>query len=352
MNRCQQHRVPLVPLCLVAGFAMVGLALGACGSDDGADNARPTTSAPAPATTSPASTAAPTTSVAAEGVVTDEIDILPSVDWLEVDEHGVWTKLEPALVYLIDPDTNEVSSEVKVGGAQCQGLGVGDGSVWACAGLDVVRIDADTNEVVASFPVGKTFSQGELAVSAGRVWVLTGDGSSLVPIDTTTNALGTPITLPARGTDLGAGPSGVWIVSSVDNVVMHVDTATGTVLSTTETARPVDVAVDDEQVWVVGSAETVMIDPSTGAIDLRVPVGGGSEGGIALTDDTVWVRSTKSFLTRIDRASGAVIDDENTAVYAEIAGRLTSSGDIVAGFGSIWTSAYNDRKLFRISSGD
>ena len=47
-----------------------------------------------------------------------------------------------------------------------------------------------------------------------------------------------------------------------------------------------------------------------------------------------------------------MIADENTAEYAEIARRLTSGGDIVAGFGSIWTSAYDDRKLFRISTGE
>jgi DNA-binding beta-propeller fold protein YncE len=229
---------------------------------------------------------------------------------------------------------------------------VGDGSVWACAEQGVVRIDPNTKEILATFPVGKTYGQGELAVSSGKVWVLTGDGSSLVPIDTATNTVGTPITLPARGTDLGAGPSGLWIVSSIDNVVMHLDPAAGTVLSTTETPKPMNVAVDDDQVWVGGVVQTVMIDPSTGAIGLTVPVGSGADGGIALTDDTVWLRNTETFVTRIDRATGDVIEDEHTAVYAEIAGRLTSGGDIVAGFGSIWASAYDDAKLFRISIGE
>ena len=141
-------------------------------------------------------------------------------------------------------------------------------------------------------------------------------------------------------------------MSSIDDVVMHVDPATGAVLSTTGVPGPTDVAVDNEEVWVVGSAETVRIDPSTGAVDLTVADGGGLEGGVALTEDTVWLRTTDTFLTRIDRASGDVIEDENTAVYADIAGRLTSGGDIVVGFGSIWTSAYDDAKLFRISIGE
>jgi streptogramin lyase len=338
----------LVRLCVIVGLAS---ALAACATDGGADSVRSTTSATRSATNPPASTVAPTTSIAPEGIVTDEMEILPSVDWLAVDERGVWAKLEPGLVYLIDPDTNKVSAQVEVGGEQCQGLGVGDGSVWACVGRNVVRIDPDTEEVLATVPVGKAYSQGELPVSSGKTWVLIGDGSSLLPIDTATNVPGTPIALPARGTDLGAGPSGVWIVSSLDNAVIHVDPSTGTVLGSTDAARPMAVAVDDDQVWVAGVSETVRIDPSTGAIDLTVPFGSGADGGIALTDDTVWLRNTNTFLTRLDRSTGTLIDDENTTVYAEIAGRLTSGGDIVVGFGSIWTSAYDDRKLFRISTG-
>ena len=310
------------------------------------------TTTPSAPTTSRVSTPTPTTSLAPAGSVTDEIDIVPSPDWLEVDERGVWAKLDEGSVYLVDPGTNEVSAEIETGGDLCQGLGVGDGSVWSCAGPDVVRIDPATNKVVATISLGKTYTQGELAVSEGKVWVLTGDGSSLVPIDAATDTPGTPIMLPSRGTDLGAGPSGIWVVSSLDNVVMHVDPSTGAVLSTTDVSAPADVAVDGDEVWVVGSAETVRIDASSGAVTLTVPVGGGKEGGIALTESTVWLRSVKTFVTRIDRAAGEVIDDDKTAVYADIAARLTSGGDIVAGFGSIWTSAYDDGKLFRISAGE
>ena len=34
---------------------------------------------------------------------------------------------------------------------------------------------------------------------------------------------------------------------------------------------------------------------------------------------------------------------------AEIATRLTSGGDIAVGFGSVWTSAYDDGVLFRLA---
>lgn len=314
-------------------------------------------SVPSPVTTAATTTSAPatvppTSSVPTAGVVTDEIEILPSVDYLDIDEHGVWAKLEPALVYLIDPTTNEITEKIRVEQDRCDGIGVGDGSVWTCSGRDVVRIDPTTGEVVATFPVDKTHTQGELPVAAGKVWILTGDGSSVVPIDTATNTIDTPIPLPARGTDLGAGPSGIWVVSSIDHVVMHIDAETRAVLSSTEVARATDVAVEDDQVWVVAVAETVMIDPVSGAIGRTVPVGGGIWGSVALTKNTVWVRGTTTFVTRIDRATGELVDDENSVVYDEIASRLTSGGDIAVGFGSVWTSAFDDGKLFRISTGE
>jgi hypothetical protein len=285
--------------------------------------------------------------------VTDEITVVPSVDWLEVDDHGVWAKVEPGtVIYRIDPRTNEVADEITVGDEQCQGLGVGDGSIWSCSGPDVARVDPSTNEVVARFAVGKAYSQGELAVAAGKAWLLQGDGSSIVPVDTATDMAEAPIALPWRGTDVGSGPSGVWVVSAIDDVVMHLDPQTQTIASTVELIAPTAVAVDEQDVWVVAAQETVRIDPATGEITLTVPVGGGSTGDIALTADTVWLRDTARFITRIDRDSGEVIEDANSAVYAEIAARLTSSGDIVAGFGSIWTSAYDDTRLFRISTGE
>ena len=282
--------------------------------------------------------------------MTDEIEILPSPDFLEVDEHGVWTKLEPALVYLIDPATNEISEKIRLEKQRGDGIGVGDGSVWTQL-RDGRRTDRPHH------PSGRRHVRRRQEQHPGRARRVCGQG--LGPdrrrFDAASHRHGDEHPRnadppAARGTDLGAGPSGIWVVSSIDHVVVHLDAQSGAVLSTTELAGATDVAVDDEEVWVVAVAETVMIDPTTGTIDVTVPVGGGIYGSIALTEDTVWIRGTTTFVTRIDRATGDVIEDENSAVYAEIESRVTSGGDIVVGFGSVWTSAFDDGKLFRIST--
>ena len=278
-----------------------------------------------------------------------EIELLGSPDWLVVDQHGLWVRGEPGLVMLIDPEVNEIVGEVSVGGAPCQGLGTGAGSIFTCAGTDVVRIDPESLEVIATYPVGKAFSQGELAVSGNTLWVLLGDGSTLLPIDTDTDTPGTPIPLPVRGTDLAFGAAGLWVASAVDDTVLHIDEATGAVLQTVETPNgPYSLAVDDD-VWAMGSSDTVRIDPAAGAVDVSVPVGGEIDGSVAVSPGVVWVRSRTVPFTQIDRTDGSVITDPTLEVAgADIAERMTSAGDMVFGFGAIWSTANDDARLFRI----
>src|SRR5690606_3107441 len=91
-------------------------------------------------TTSPAAPVAPvstaasaTIAVPAEGMIA-ELEVLGGPDWLAADDHGVWVKLDNGTVVLIDPATNSVVETFDVGGDPCQGLGAGDGAIWACSG--------------------------------------------------------------------------------------------------------------------------------------------------------------------------------------------------------------------------
>jgi hypothetical protein len=103
-----------------------------------------------------------------------------------------------------------------------------------------------------------------------------------------------------------------------------------------------DVAVDHE-VWVGTPSETVRIN-AAGAIDLRIPAGTGSVGSIVLTPSDVWIRSTDPVLTRADRQTGQII-----ATYTA---DVTSSGDSVYAFGSVWTSASDDATILRYAAPD
>jgi hypothetical protein len=337
---------------------------GGCSSDDdeadGADVTSPaadtsgqvdtTVETTAPVTapvTQPAPTSAPT--ITSPGPPIIEIELLGSPDYIVADDHGVWVRGEPGLVSLIDPSTNTKAGEVSVGGEPCQGLGAGAGSIFTCAGSDIVRIDPQSMAVVATYPVGKAYSQGELAVSGNTLWVLLGDGSQLLPIDLDTDTPGTPIALPVRGTDLGLGEAGLWVTSAVDDTVLHLDPATGALLHTVGVPNsPFTLAVETD-VWAMAAEETVRIDPATGVVDLIVPVGGGDDGSVALSPGVVWVHGADVLFTKIDRSSATLIADPELEVAgAEIAARMTSAGDSIYAFGSIWATAHDDARVFRV----
>jgi streptogramin lyase len=333
-------------------LACIGVLATGCSSGDDDDVASTDTAASSPATAPPttSSTTAVATTLAVattqplptEGLIA-EIEVLGGPDWLAVDEHGVWAKDDNGSVVLIDPATNAIvdTVDVDVGGELCQGLGAGDGSVWACSGPDVARIDASHPELLSVIPVGKTYTQGNLGVAEGQVWMLIGDGSTLHGYLTDTQDLWSRFALPVRGTDLAVGEAGLWVISTVDDAVIHVDMDTGNVLDRIDLQAPVDIVVDSG-VWVGTQTESVRVDVASGTIDLRVPVGTGDDGSIATTPGEVWVQSIDPLMTRIDRSTGAVID-----TYA---GEVTNGGDSVYAFGSIWVSAYDDAKLFRFAA--
>jgi len=354
-----RRRSTFSQLLAVAAIVLIG----GCSSDDddqaGADvTATAAVTSPAGATTvevtgavtAPATasvTASPSTAAPASPII--EIELLGSPDWLVADDHGVWVRGEPGLVTLIDPATNTEVGQVSVGGEPCQGLGAGAGSIFTCAGGDIVRIDPQSMTVVATYPVGKAYSQGELAVSGNTLWVLLGDGSQLLPIDTDTDTPATPIALPVRGTDLAVGDTGLWVASAVDDTVLHLDPTTGALLHTVGVPNsPFSLAIETD-VWAMAAKETVRIDPATGVVDLIVPVGGGDDGSVALSPGVVWVHDDEALFTKIDRSTATLlVDSELEAAGAEIAARMTSAGDSVYAFGSIWATAHDDARLFRV----
>lgn len=277
--------------------------------------------------------------VAADAVQEQRWRLPGGPDWLAVDDAGVWIKRDDGTVDRITPDTGEIDLTIQLGGELCQGLGIGLGAVWACAGSDVVRLDPQTGQVVATLAVGKAASQGHLVTAFDRLWILTGDGSTLVGVDPGSGAPVTTIPLGARGTDLAVGEAGLWVVSQLDGQVLRIDPAGTVALRVTGVERPIAVAVSD-QVWVGAAGGTSRIDPDTGEIQASSAVGTGLDGGVAVAPDGVWVRSAERFLVRLDPDTAAPVG----GVTADV----ESSGDVVVAFDSVWTSAFDDAALFRV----
>lgn len=304
---------------LVAALLLVGAACDGSDDDDGPAAAVPT-SAPDP-----------------EPLRLE----LPSPDWLAADDEFVYVKLDGGRVLRLDPGTGETLGTTEIRGSLCQGLGVAFDAVWSCLDGDLARIDPATDSVVATIPVGKAADQGNLVGRFGRLWVLVGDGSDLVAIDPETNEPGPAFPLGVRGTDLAVDDEHVWVVSGPDRTVVRVDPATGSVTGRVEgLVGPRTIVATAAGVWVGSGDQTVRVDPATLEVVATVAAGPGAHGALAVDGDDLWVRSSETFLTRVDAADGSIRE--------RLTEDVTSGGDVIIAFGAVWATAYDDAALLRI----
>lgn len=273
------------------------------------------------------------------------VRILGSPDWLAADDEHLYVSRDEGGFTALDPDSAEVVSSFEIDGQRCQGVGADAGTVWTCAGGDLLLVDATSGEVQATVPVTKASEQGHFVVGFGRAWVLVGDGTSLLGIDTGSNEPGEPIVLPIHGTDLAISSDRIWVVSGVDNAAVEIDPESGTVGRRIDglTGARAAVAVPGA-LWVGGSSASYRIDVASGAVTATVDGGIGYDGGISADDSSVWVRRGGLTLQRLDSATGDILE-EISADISEVAGR---GGDILVAFDAIWVTFYDDATLIRI----
>jgi virginiamycin B lyase len=111
----------------------------------------------------------------------------PSVEFAAVDEANVWmSDPEAGPVVRVDGETNKVVARIPVGLAPKGGT-VAEGSVWFALEHEgaVARIDPATNAVITKVRVGPEDQNGPLAVAevAGRIWVSVPVNETVVTID-------------------------------------------------------------------------------------------------------------------------------------------------------------------------
>ena len=89
-------------------------------------------------------------------------------------------------------------------------------SVWVTnhANNSVQRIDAKTNKVLATIPVGK--QPRFISTGDNGVWTLNQGDGTVSRIDPSSNALTATINVqaPGGGGDIAAGPDKVWVIST------------------------------------------------------------------------------------------------------------------------------------------
>jgi hypothetical protein len=152
------------------------------------------------------------------------------------------------------------------------------GSVWAVDGRGVTRLDAETDSILARINIPGTGDSGHIAIGEGSVWVtapeLRGDGTrgNLARIDPTTNEVAVTIHVGGPISGVGIGGGWVWVT------------------------RP-----------EAGPGTLFRVDPGTDRVVDERPVGA-SPGPPVYLDGYVWVASTDAGVSKVDPASGAVVD--------------------------------------------
>ena len=267
-------------------------------------------------------------------------------DWQAVTEDAVWVANGPKnTVHRLDAKTNEVVATVEVGKRPCSGLAAAFGSIWApnCTDKTLSRVDMKTNAVIATIPVGPAASEGGLTASADSIWILSDTKGILSRIDPETNRVVAEIPVPTGSFVCVTGEDGaIWAVSTENSVVVRVDPKTNLITDRVEVGpNPRFTTAGGGAIWTLnqGDGTVSRIDVNTKKLVTNIELGAPGGGGeIAFGEGYVWATVFEIPLTQIDPNTNKVIKQW-----------VGLGGDAVrVGHGSVWLSNLRQQNLWRI----
>jgi virginiamycin B lyase len=241
-------------------------------------------------------------------------------------------------VLRIDPDTNQVIATIRVGSKPDLGIGMGLEYVWIADTKEksIKQIDPRTNQVVHTIAVNlPKESAGSIGVGEGSLWVLTNEGDTdsgtLSRIDPMTGEITANIQVNAGSHAALVAFGSVWVSSTAAGSVLRVDARNNTVTAEIPVhTSPRFLAADEGSVWVVSQKDGSLarIDPLTNKVAATIDVGVPGEGGdLAIGENYVWVAA--------DGVPLSQIDPRTNRLMRQFAGGKRDD-TLRVGFGSAW----------------
>jgi YVTN family beta-propeller protein len=290
--------------------------------------------------------------VASGALVTTPLPEEPSD--IAAGEGAVWVAM-PHEVLRLDPASGEIVTSIPVSGTGQ--LAVGFGSVWVTNFRQdsVTRIDAATNAVQTTIPVGplpfdvapgdRAFLPFDIAAGEGAVWVDTARGE-VVRINPATNAIANVVRLDPDGPGaIAAGEGSVWVADTLEpGAVWRIDPRTGEISQTIGVgSQPVSIEAGAGAAWVAVGFDRdhrrlVRIDAGTG-VSMTVARGVGL-GPIAVTPETLWVADGAGNVTQVDPQT------EQTTDLGRVTGKHISL--LVATDDALWATDLDDQTVTRV----
>lgn len=207
-----------------------------------------------------------------------------------------------------------------------QQLIVGEGAVWVPnAGSGTLsRIDPQTNEIVATIPIGKAepnnevFVPSRVTIGDGFIWAAKNDEDSVVQINPETNQVVATIPIGVEPFALAVNEGTLWVTSRVENSVVRVDLNPQQIVATINDVKdPAAIVVTEDAVWVANHRDDAVtrIDPLTNEIVASVSLGSRSSNpncgtcvsGLTIGEDTIWVSVATGGVVRIDPQTNQVV---------------------------------------------
>jgi len=304
----------------------------------------------------------PKPTVPSAGTITVQIPVGKDAGPMAFGFGSLWVRNQSdATISRVDAQTNQVVATIPVG----HGVGVittGDGAVWTNNFDDdsVSRIDPETSTVTATISLGQDAAPATgIAITPGAVWVTGHHAGKLYRIDPATNAVIASIVIGPEGPN-GAGSiqisrGALWVATGSSGFVLRVDPATDAVVARISVpCNGAPGAADDNAVWVSsGICRTAQggaitrIDPETNTVVATVSQKdlGGYPIGLADGLGAVWAvviggPGLPGGLARIDPATNRV------AARLNLPQRAGLIPDVAVAAGAVWVTDYD--RLLRI----
>jgi hypothetical protein len=212
---------------------------------------------------------------------------------------------------------------------------VGFGATWVASQGALLRIDPQTNRVVATIPVSVSGESASIAFGEGAVWVTSGQANGVVyRIDPAANRVTATIGVPGGAFGIVVAAGTVWVTQYLPEadpgIVARIDASTNRLLPPIEVPNlPGAIRSGLDAVWVTSRFTVSRIDPHSGAVtqplhragDVRA-IGAGSLWG------TYANSAADAGAQRIDPVTGQVV--------ATI--RIPNGVLIAFGLGTLWVA--------------
>ena len=337
----------------IASMLVLLLLLAACGGSEG-EQSEPT---------QPEQTPPGVRELSLQAELQADLDISDQPDWMASGFDSVWVgRDEAAAVDRIDAETNEVVATIDVGAHPCNGMVAAYDSVWvpSCEEQALNRIDPATDKVSAAIEVPIFLSTAgalghELSAGAGSVWMVTegetGEFDALARIDPETEKVAATIPLGHPGAGVAATDDAIWVTAPDDGLLIRVDPTSEEVVAEVDGLEaPNFVAADAEGVWVLsgltsdrtpGDGSVTRVDPETNEIAATIQIDDtpGQAADLAMGDGFVWARTQYTLLAKIDPAADEIVER-----YTDQKGL----GGVVVDFGSVWLSDLAFNSVWRV----